>query len=149
MPRTLVLATLAALVGCAATPPNGQPSTLGACSSGTMYTTGLSASMSPGDDCAACHSFSVAGTVMGAADDETNCDGVADVIVRITDAAGEVHELVSNGAGNVSTTEPIPGPYTAEVERDGVVVAMATPQTDGSCNACHTAGGSPGRVVAP
>jgi hypothetical protein len=103
MPRTLVLATLAALVGCAATPPN----------------------------------------------DETNCDGVADVIVRITDAAGEVHELVSNGAGNVSTTEPIPGPYTAEVERDGVVVAMATPQTDGSCNACHTAGGSPGRVVAP
>lgn len=148
MLRIPVLAALVGLVGCAATPPNGQPSTLGACSSGTMYTTGLSESMSPGDDCAACHAFTAAGTVMGAPDDETNCDGVADVIVRITDAAGEVHELVSNGAGNVFTTEYIPTPYTAEVERDGVVVAMATPQTDGSCNACHTPSGL-GRVVAP
>ena len=107
--------TLLALValggtGCAGPPPNGAPSTLEACSSGTMYTGGVGASMSPGDDCNACHSFAAAGTVMGAPDDEVNCNGVGDVIVRIIDAKGAVHELVSNGAGNFSTGEAIPVP---------------------------------------
>jgi hypothetical protein len=148
MLRNLMLAVAAGLVGCGATPPNGDPSTLGACSSGTMWTSGMTETMAPGDDCNACHSFTAAGTVMGAPDDDTNCDGVADVIVRVTDASGEVHELVSNGAGNFFATKPIPTPYTAEVERDGVVVAMASAQTDASCNACHTSTGL-GRVVAP
>jgi hypothetical protein len=89
---------------------------------------------------------------MGAADDETNCDGVADVIVRVTDSAGVVHEVVSSGAGNLFTNETIPTPYTAQIERDGVVVAMASAQTDVSCNTRHTAsgdGGASGRLVAP
>ena len=115
--------------------------------------------MHPGGDCMGCHdqegegpAYSVAGTVMGLYDEPTDCYGIEDVTVRLLDAAGDVHEAVTNAAGNFFFHEDVPAPFTAEVERDGVVRAMVTPQTDGNCATCHTEVGSnaaPGRIVVP
>lgn len=115
--------------------------------------------MHPGGDCIGCHDqegegpgYSVAGTVMGAYDEPTDCYGIEDVTVRVTDAVGEVHEAVTNAAGNFFFAEDVPGPFTAEIERDGVVRAMLTPQTDGNCANCHTdvgANAAPGRILVP
>ena len=115
--------------------------------------------MHPGGDCISCHDqegegpgYSVAGTVMGAYDEPTDCYGIEDVTVRVTDAKGTVHEDVTNAAGNFYFGGDVPGPYTAEIERDGVVRAMVTPQTDGNCATCHTELGensAPGRILVP
>jgi len=124
---------------------------------------GESELMEPGGTCINCHSsyegpsFAVAGTVMGALHDDTNCAGITDVTVAITGADGRRIELVSNANGNFNL-DRWPGtnlfPYTAEVSRGGVVAKMLTAQQEGQgdCNACHTAGGvnaAPGRIVAP
>src|SRR6186713_3683691 len=115
--------------------------------------------MHPGGDCIGCHDqegegpgYSVAGTVMGAYDEPTDCYGIEDVTVRVTDASGDVHEAVTNAAGNFFFGGDVPGPYTAEIERDGVVRAMVTPQTDGNCANCHTevgASSAPGWILVP
>ena len=115
--------------------------------------------MHPGGDCIGCHDdqgegpgYGVAGTVMGAYDEPTDCYGIEDVTVRLTDDLGEVHEAVTNAAGNFYFHEDVPGPFTAEIERDGVVRAMLTPQTDGNCANCHTEVGenaAPGRILVP
>lgn len=124
---------------------------------------GESELMEPGGTCINCHasydgpSFAIAGTVMNALHDDTNCAGIADVTVAITGADGMRVELVSNANGNFRL-DHWPGtnlfPYTAEVSRGGVVGKMLTPreQGQGDCNACHTASGAssaPGRIVAP
>lgn len=124
---------------------------------------GESELMEPGGTCINCHasydgpSFALAGTVMSAPHDDTNCAGVADVTVAITGADGMRVELVSNANGNFKL-DHWPGtnlyPYTAEVSRGGVVGKMLTPRQHGEndCNACHTATGvnaAPGRIVAP
>ncbi|MEZ4238541.1 MAG: hypothetical protein R3F59_20780 [Myxococcota bacterium] len=138
--------------------PNGVPSNLDSCSSGTMWNGGEGSTMRPGDDCIACHArgegpdYTVAGTVMGASDDQTNCDGADGVTVRITDANGAVTELVTNGAGNFYTRDHIATPYTVELERDGATSQMVSAQTETDCMVCHTqdgANGAPGRIVAP
>jgi hypothetical protein len=119
--------------------------------------------MEPGGGCIHCHSsyegpaFVIAGTVMNALHDDTNCAGVADVTVAITCADGVRAELVTNASGNF-TLEQWPGtnlfPYTAEVMRGGVSSKMLTQRqaSQNDCNACHTAAGlnaAPGRIVAP
>jgi hypothetical protein len=119
--------------------------------------------MEPGGTCIGCHasydgpSFAVAGTVMGALHDDTNCAGLADVTIAVTGADGMRVELISNANGNF-TLDRWPGtnlfPYTAEVSRGGVVGRMLTPRQpgQGDCNACHSAAGvnaAPGRIVAP
>jgi hypothetical protein len=124
---------------------------------------GTSELMEPGGTCVNCHasyegpSFSLAGTVMSALHDDTNCAGVADVTVAITGADGMRVELVSNANGNFKL-DHWPGtnlfPYTAEVSRGGAVSKMLTSRQEGQgdCNACHTATGAnaaPGRIVAP
>jgi len=124
---------------------------------------GESELMEPGGACINCHatyegpSFALAGTVMSALHDDTNCGGVADVTVAITGDDGMRVELVSNANGNFRL-DHWPGtklfPYKAEVSRGGVVGKMLTPreQGQGDCNACHTAAGAsaaPGRIVAP
>jgi hypothetical protein len=89
---------------------------------------------------------------MGAYDEPTDCYGIEDVTVRVTDATGEVHEATTNAAGNFYFREDVPVPFTAELEYDGVVRAMATPQTDGNCANCHTevgANSAPGRILVP
>src|SRR4051812_29572474 len=124
---------------------------------------GESELMEPGGSCIQCHSsyegpsFVVAGTVMNAPHDDTNCAGVADVTVAITGADGIRAELATNASGNFKI-EHWPGtnlfPYTAEVMRRGVSSKMLTPRQPGQndCNSCHTAVGlnaAPGRIVAP
>jgi hypothetical protein len=124
---------------------------------------GESELMEPGGNCVTCHasyegpSFAIAGTVMNALHDDTNCAGVPDVTVAITGADGMRVELVSNANGNFKL-DHWPGtklfPYTAEVSRGGVASKMQTPRQSGDndCNACHAAIGlnaAPGRIVAP
>jgi hypothetical protein len=119
--------------------------------------------MEPGGDCIGCHAsgegpvFLFAGTVMAASNDDTNCSGVSGVTVRITGADGNKIELVTNSTGNFfwsGTAGTIVFPYTAEVSRNGVTVAMQSPRSasETNCASCHTASGAngaPGRIVAP
>lgn len=133
----------------------------GECVSGEYWTGGNEESplMRPGGDCIGCHTderegpiYSAAGTISGALDEPDDCNGVQDVIVRITDADDVVHETTTNAAGNFFFREAIPTPYTATIEYDGLTVSMATPQTDGACATCHTesgAGGAVGRIILP
>lgn len=132
----------------------------GTCSTGSEWTRGNDGStkMNPGEPCMACHdrgegpTFKVAGTVMGAIHDPDDCNGVQDVIVRITDADGVVTELTTNSAGNFYTNDRIALPYTAQLEHDGIIREMLGAQDDGDCGSCHTeagASGAPGRVVVP
>lgn len=134
------------------------------CSTGVTWTgddfgTGL---MHPGGNCNACHAtsegddvpepFTAAGTVHGARDDADDCGGVQGVTVRLRGFDGTVVELTTNAAGNFYTHDPIPTPYTAEVELDGQVLEMGFQPSDGNCTSCHTQtglGGAPGRVRVP
>lgn len=114
--------------------------------------------MSPGSDCMNCHSggrgggFKLAGTVMGAYTDSTECDGVSGATITITDAAGKITTLTSGSVGNFFSEASFTAPYTAKISRNGKELAMQTPQTDGACNSCHAETGlnnAPGRIVAP
>lgn len=155
MYRSLPLLALT-LAGCAT--PSGHDT--GACSTGSYWEGGNEESpdMNPGASCVACHAtgegpnYAIAGTVMGDYADPDDCNGIAGVIVRLTDADGGVHELTTNDAGNFYKKDGIPLPYTAEIESADGVREMAAAQTDGDCAACHTAegaGGAPGRILAP
>ena len=115
-------------------------------------------SMEPGGNCITCHaqdegpSYTIAGTVMGATDDDDRCAGVASVTVEITDANGSVISLATNNVGNFFHRGSVATPYTAKVVRGGDEIAMAAPQSDLNCANCHTAEGlnsAPGRILAP
>ena len=116
--------------------------------------------MSPGGACNACHAagggeapiFSVAGTVYPTAHEPNDCNGLANVTVVITDSTGKQLSLVTNSAGNFSSTGTITPPYQAKVVSGSSVRAMISSQTSGDCNSCHTeagTGGAPGRIMAP
>lgn len=114
--------------------------------------------MEPGGDCISCHArdegpnYTIAGTVMGASNDDDRCVGLDSATVVITGADGQVISLDTNGVGNFFYRGPLATPYTAKVVRDGKELAMTTPQVDGDCASCHTAQGAnsaPGRVLAP
>jgi hypothetical protein len=114
--------------------------------------------MRPGEDCIGCHSagegpdFEIAGTVMPAYDEPSDCKGVDGVTVRVTDATGHVKTLLTNAAGNFYTLDPIVPPYTVELDAGGVTSQIYSPQTETDCMVCHTAtgkNGAPGRIVAP
>lgn len=79
--------------------------------------------------------------------------GVAGVVLELTDADGVITTVTSNSAGNFVVLETtIATPYTAKLTYEGRERVMATPQTELSCNACHTetgANGAPGRILAP
>jgi mono/diheme cytochrome c family protein len=129
------------------------------CTSGRTSTRGEGPTMAPGQACVACHSrgegprYSIAGTVYPTAHEPDNCLGSpGGVSVVITGADGAVVTLPVNSAGNFSLRTRVATPYTAKVVAGGKVRVMATPQTNGDCNACHTQAGTslaPGRVVAP
>lgn len=136
----------------------------GNCSSGAWWTNGNQESprMHPGRDCISCHAggegpdFTVAGTVMGAYDDENDCEGVSDVTVELIDKDGaSLLTLSTNEAGNFHSSHALPAdrlPFTVRLTKNGDVREMSTPQTSGNCMQCHTAEGAndaPGRVVAP
>lgn len=119
--------------------------------------------MHPGRDCLGCHAalargpeLLVAGTVFGTLRETADCAGVHGATVIIKDAAGTEHRLESNPMGNFYLTRnAAPGfktPFQARLLRGGKELPMYTPQSQGSCNSCHTAKGSgpPGRVcIAP
>lgn len=114
--------------------------------------------MKPGGECISCHDqgegprYALAGTVMGATNDDVNCDGVDAVSVVITGSDGQSVTLKSNAAGNFFSRSSVAMPYTAKVVRNGKESAMSSAQTVGDCNTCHAAtgkNGAPGRVLAP
>jgi hypothetical protein len=142
------------------TPPT--PTNTG-CSSGQFYSAigDGSAGMTPGIACISCHAsagpeapqFTAAGTVYASAHEPDNCLGTnLGASVVITDASGQTYTLPVNAAGNFYFTGSIPLPFTAKVTNGGNERAMATPQTSGDCNSCHTAqgaSGAPGRIMLP
>ena len=153
-------ATMAGMLGCGPDPTLGVPPAV--CSTHAVNA-GESAVMEPGGTCISCHAaysgppFVLAGSVMTALHDDTNCSGVASVTVAITCSDGMRVELLSNANGNFSL-DRWPGtnlfPYTAEVIRDGVTSKMLAPRQAGEndCNSCHGPVGlnaAPGRIIAP
>lgn len=158
----LFLAVILAAAGCEeggnSTPPTN-------CNSGSAWSGGNEESplMNPGQDCIACHTsegegprFSIAGTVMGASNDDDNCNGLSGARVQITGSDGQMIELTTNAAGNFFAREgqaSIALPYKAVViGPTGKTNAMSAAQSTGSCNSCHTAAGAngaPGRITVP
>ncbi len=152
-------------------PLNAAPT----CTSNSTFRGGRSANMDPGQACIACHSrgggpgFQIAGTVYATGHEPDNCNGatgpaagVASAQIVITDARNQVVKIpVSTPSGNFSwnsVAQRLTLPYTAKVVWQGRTRAMATPQTSGDCNGCHTQKGTsskqgaapaPGRITLP
>lgn len=107
--------------------------------------------MSPGQNCVACHAFTVAGTVYASATAGSG-SGLAGVTVEVTDANQAVVTLTSNAAGNFYTTAAVALPLKkAAVVLNGQRTEMSGVPA-GDCNRCHTVpgtGGASGRVHAP
>jgi mono/diheme cytochrome c family protein len=145
-----VAAAMVAVAACSNGPAN--------CSTGQASYREEGRDMSPGGNCIECHKnteapvYFIAGTVMGAHDDDEDCSGISGATVRITGADGSVVDLSTSAVGNFYTRHSVALPYTAKVLKDGKERPMAAAQTDGNCANCHTAGGAngaPGRILAP
>ena len=119
-----------------------------------------SPTMNPGLDCLGCHAnlgeaeeVALGGTVFSTLNEPDTCFGVKGVTLELTDANGEVSEIVSNEAGNfVLEHATIATPYSARLLYEGRERVMQAQQTVLSCNSCHTeegANGAPGRVLSP
>ena len=134
------------------------------CTSGLTWTRGDHGDedMNPGRACIDCHSqqadapkLSIAGTLYPTAHEPDLCDGVdaaSGAQVTITGADGVAFTLSPNAAGNFRSQKKVALPFRAKVTYMGRERAMATPQSSGDCNSCHTqagANGAPGRVVLP
>jgi hypothetical protein len=161
LPVLFLLVPPALSAGCRSEDALGVPPAV--CSTQAVGNVGESAMMEPGGDCIGCHSagegpsYTVAGTVMAAFRDDTNCTGLDAITVRLTGADGRQVDLQTNAAGNFFA-RLAPGllafPYHAEVIHGTVSVPMIAARTasETSCNTCHTAAGAngaPGRIVAP
>lgn len=136
MPRTAPLAALllAALLACGGHEDDDKNNEL----------------MAPGQNCLACHGFTVAGTVFGSATADTG-SGLAGVSVVLTDANAVETTLTTNAAGNFFTGAALALPLKkAAVVRNGTRTEMAGVPA-GDCNRCHTlpaTGGAAGRIHA-
>lgn len=107
-----------------------------------------SALMRPGENCLACHGFTVAGTVYAPADDpKAPNQPEAGVIVTITDQ-GQLHSesIVTNSAGNFYSSTPfnffVPVTVSLRSGAPGALdKAMPGGAPRGGCNAagCHDA----------
>jgi cytochrome c553 len=139
-------------------PLNAAPT----CTSGTFWNLGNEGSsrMHPGDACIACHrqsggeapTFTIAGTVYPTGHEPAECYGTSGAQVVITDNTGRTLTLTPNSAGNFYSTTALAFPIRAKVVVNGQERVMATAQTSGDCNACHTQNGTsmaPGRVTVP
>jgi hypothetical protein len=151
----------------------GQPATDGgiapgsdasaSCAVGSVGLLGLipGATMSPGTACVSCHAstgakkLNVGGTVFTRLNEPDQCIGIASgVQVVITDATGTDHVLQVNATGNFYDTGlfGFTTPYKARVVGAAGSIAMIGAQTNGDCNACHSATGAQaaaGRIVGP
>lgn len=151
----ILLLPLAALIAACSGLGNETPTN---CSTKQVASSHEGSMMRPGDDCIGCHSqgegprFGIAGTVMGASNDDINCDGVAGVVVEITGSDGQTVSMTTNAAGNFSSRSAVQTPFSAKLTYRGKTRVMQSMQTDLSCNSCHTAqgaNGAPGRVLVP
>lgn len=130
-------------------------------------------SMNPGTPCMSCHGqagneapkFAFAGTVYAKGMSyEGICNGASGpasggLSVHVTDANQKVFTASVDGVGNfylrTKNATGFTTPYTlAEIVVGGATVVnhMATAQTSGDCNSCHTAAGvngAPGRIFGP
>lgn len=160
-------------------PTTGGPTTGGdpfshepVCSSDVYWTKGDQESplMHPGMACLTCHKtqepeiadrLAIAGTVYPTGHEPDDCygsdDADAPIVVEITTADDRVIQLPVGPSGNFlydleEQAGAIAFPIKARVLQGDRVRAMASPQTTGDCNACHTqdgTAGAPGRIVAP
>ena len=135
----------------------------GSCAVGSAGILGLipGATMSPGTACVSCHAstgarkLNVGGTVFTRMNEPDQCIGVASgVQVVLTDATGTDHVLQTSATGNFYDTGlfGFASPYRAKVVTAAGSIAMIAPQTNGDCNACHSAAGAEGaagRIVGP
>lgn len=159
MRSSTVATVLLMLTGCGGVGSGGLEAS-STCASGLVWTGGNAESplMNPGHACIACHTaerkgptFAVAGTVYAALDQANGCAGSAatGTKIELTDANGRVTTLTPNEAGNFSLQGTLAKPYRAKLITAAGERAMAAPQTNGDCNACHTAAGlegAPGRI---
>jgi hypothetical protein len=152
-----------------------SPTTCASNSYWTMFTNG-SPSMNPGYACRACHlgqnfqgqnpnkeskserAYFFIGTVFPSAHEKDLCNSPppAGAKVEILNKDGTVGDtLLVNSVGNFfssTVTTPVVLPYTARLVANGKTKSMATGQTSGDCNSCHTeqgASGAPGRIFWP
>jgi hypothetical protein len=144
----------------------GSPTT---CTSNKRWTGGdmRSELMHPGRACINCHTtgvglfnllhgptFTLAGTLFPSAHEPDDCNGAAgsDVTIVVTGATGQTTTLTPNSVGNFHSASRVTMPYTVEIQYQGRVRAMKTPQRSGDCNSCHTEkgmNGAPGRIMLP
>jgi hypothetical protein len=91
--------------------------------------------------------------VFSALDEPIDCNGVEGATIEITDADAQVVTLTSNAAGNFflgAGQSTLVFPITAKVIVGDTENAMASAQSSGACNSCHTdagTGGAPGRIT--
>jgi hypothetical protein len=113
--------------------------------------------MRPGEDCLDCHdgrraqSWTVAGTLFDSPQASPDA-GIEGADVLVTDSAGRMLTLRTNGAGNFYTAEPLTFPLRVEVQGHGTDVGMSMEAPSGSCNVCHTEppeNEAPGRLFLP
>jgi len=135
------------------------------CTSMTSWNRGNngSASMNPGTACIACHkstggeapSFSIAGTVYPTGHEPDLCNskaGTDGARIVIIGADGQMLTLTPNSVGNFSAQAQVKTPYQAKVTYQGRERLMASAQTSGDCNSCHSQNGTnmaPGRITVP
>lgn len=138
------------------------------CTSGRTWSTGKKGTtMNPGRACISCHEaqsddgpiVEIGGTVYPTFHEPDLCYGVDGTAgpaqVVITDAIGQTFTLPVGPTGNFAKLAgglSVRTPFRAKVVAGGIERAMATPQTSGDCNGCHTASGAngaPGRIAAP
>ncbi|RYZ41732.1 MAG: hypothetical protein EOO71_10770 [Myxococcaceae bacterium] len=152
---------------CGSLPSGPAPTT---CASDSFWSeaSGTGASMAPGYACRSCHlqqapnnAYFFMGTVFPSLHVADGCDprlgSPSNVKVELLDAQGAVRlTLVPNEAGNFMSNTlqpPFPLPYRVRlVGPGGRSREMATPQTNGDCNSCHTEQGAshaPGRIALP
>ena len=127
------------------------------CSSNQVSNVDEGERMEPGGNCITCHGdegegprYTIAGTVMGATNDDDRCVGVDGITVEITGADGKITSLTTNSVGNFFYSGSVATPYTAKIVTTNGERAMSTPQTDLNCANCHTAegaSGAPGRIT--
>lgn len=100
----------------------------------------------------------IGGTVYPTAHEPNDCNGVNGstdgATVVITDSTGATFTLSVNSVGNFysQSSGNIVMPIQAKVVQGGKERAMATPQSTGDCNSCHTETGTssaPGRIMLP
>jgi len=155
--RVLVGVSFGALTACGPLTEHVDPSV---CKSETRWIGDDSgdSEMKPGNECISCHrredgpGFTFAGTVYSEPHQNNDCFGVSGVEVRIQDASGQVFESKTNAAGNFHISADVQFPYTASIRQGGVELKMATAQTVGDCNSCHTRDGANlavGRIFLP